>query len=84
MICDLYDGYAWKKEDIKEYVADWSSSINPDICMRIVDSLCGNGNYKDFKEACMDYMREYGYEGSIAWRKFKAMPIKNIKTMINA
>lgn len=84
MICDLYDGYAWSKKDVKHYVADWSDTINPDICMKIVDALCGNGNYKKFKEGCMDYMREYGYEGSIAWKKFKAMPIKAIKAMFNA
>ena len=84
MICDLYDGFAWSKKDAMSYVADWSDTINPDLCMRIVDSLCGNGNYKAFKEACMDYMREYGYEGSIAWKKFKAMPIKAIKAMLNA
>ena len=84
MICDLYDGYAWTKKDIKHYVADWSDTIDPDICMKIVDSLCGNCNFKQFKEACMEYMVKYGYEGSIAWKKFKAMPIKAIKAMFNA
>lgn len=84
IIQDLYDGCAWAKEEVKEYVTGCSDYIDPDICMRIVVSLCGNGNYKAFKEACMDYMREYGYEGSIAWKKFKAMSIKNIKAMLNA
>ena len=84
MICDLCNGCTWTKKDAMSYVADWSDTINPDLCMRIVDSLTGNSNYKVFKEACMDYMREYGYEGSIAWKKFKTMPIKTIKTMFNA
>ena len=84
MICDLCNGCTWTKKDAMSYVADWSDTINPDLCMRIVDSLSGTGNYKAFKEACMDYMMEYGYEGSIAWKKFKTMPIKAIKTMFNA
>lgn len=84
MICDLCNGCAWTKKDAMSYVADWSDTINQELCMRIVDSLSGTGNYKAFKTACQDYMREYGYEGSIAWKKFKAMPIKTIKTMFNA
>lgn len=84
MICDLYDGFSWSKKDVKEYVGEWSGTISPELCKRIVNSLCGDGDYKAFKTACMDYMREYGYEGSIAWKKFKAMPVKAIKDMLNA
>ena len=84
MICDLNEGCAWSKKNAMEYVADWSDTIDPNICEKIVDSLCGNGNYKKFKEACMDYMKTYGYEGTIGYKKFKAMPIKNIKNMLNA
>lgn len=82
MICDLNDGLAWSKKDIMSYVADWSDTVNPDICAEIVNSLCGNGNYKKFKEGCMSYMTAYGYEGSPAWKKFKAMPVKAIKAVI--
>lgn len=81
MICDLYDGYKWSKSDAMSYVADWSDTIDPKVCENIVDALIAD-NYKAFKEACMDYLREYGYEGSIAWKKFKAMPIKDLKAMI--
>ena len=83
MICDLYDGCAWNKKEALTYIAGWQDYLDPKLVADMYFAL-DRDDYKTFKQTCMDYMRAYGYEGSIAWKKFKAMPIKGIKAMLNA
>ncbi len=82
MICDLYDGFKWSKSDAMKYIAEWQDTLDPKLVADIYFAL-DRDDYKTFKTACLDYMTTYGYEGSIAWKKFKAMPIKDIKAMFN-
>ena len=83
MIQDLYDGYAWNKRSAMNYIAAWQDSLDAKLIADMYFAL-DRDDYKTFKQTCMDYMVAYGYEGSIAWKKFKAMPIKGIKAMFNA
>lgn len=77
MIAELGDR-CWSKKNIMNYVAEWSGDVDPDICMKIVDSLCGTGNVKQFKTACIEYMESYGYKGCAVYNRFKRMTLKEI------
>ena len=77
------------KKDVMDYIGGYFD-YDDDECMydkRMLAEMyfaLDRNDYKAFKQLCMDYMTQYGYAGSIAWKKFKAMPIKAIKAMLNA
>lgn len=83
IIQDIYYGDKKDKRETLRYIADWVDTLDPKLIADMYSAL-ERDDWKTFKQTCMDYMTKYGYEGSIAWKKFKAMPIKVIKAMFNA
>lgn len=82
IIQDIYDGVKLSKSETMRDIAYWVDTLDPKLIADMYTAL-EKDDHKAFKRTCMDYMTKYGYEGSIAWKKFKATPIKSIKSVFN-
>ena len=73
---------SWTKKSVRAYALEWLGEIETQIIDDMVSGLIDE-DYKRFKKGCMDYMEAYGYKGCIIYNRFKRMPLKEIKAMLN-